>query len=96
MFAKEWNQPITIYVSEENLIAIQDQKYENKVDSKHVESDFLPLCFYSFEWLEKTLKVSNKKQKFEIVDEGINFLEMDDKKEEQLYNQFHPLKKPAV
>ena len=86
LFSKKWNQPVTISVSEENLIAIQYQKDENKVDGKHVKSDCLPLCFYSFKWLKEKLKVSDQKQKFEIVDEGINFLGMDDKKEDKLYN----------
>ena len=58
------------------------KRMKKKVDSKHVETDCFPLCFSSFEWLEKRLKVSNKKQKFEIVDECINFLGMDDEEEE--------------
>ena len=45
LFSEECNQPVTISVSEENLIAIQDQKDEKRVDSEHVESDCLPLCF---------------------------------------------------
>ena len=48
------------------------------MDSKHVESDCLPLCFSTFEWQKKRLEVSCQKQRFEIVDEGINFLGMDD------------------
>ena len=86
LFSKECNKLVTIYVSEENLIAIQDQNYEIKVDSKHVENDCLPLCFSSFEWLKERVKVSDQKHKFEIVDEGISFLGMDDNKEEQLCN----------
>ena len=81
LFSEECNQPITIYVSEENFIAIQDQKYENIVETEHVEDDYLPLCFPSFEWLKKGLKVSDHKQKFDIVDECINFLGMDDEQE---------------
>ena len=96
LFFEECNHSITNYVSEQNLIAIQGQKDENKVDSKHVKSDGLPLCFSSFEWPKKRLKVSYQKHKFEIVDEGINFREMDDKKEEQLYNPSQPIEKPAV
>ena len=61
LFFEECNQPITIYVSEENFIAIQDQKHENRVETKHVENDYLLLCFPSFEWLKKRLKVSNQK-----------------------------------
>ena len=38
---EEDDQPITIFVSEENFIAIQDKKYENLVETEHVESD----CF---------------------------------------------------
>ena len=45
LFSEECNQPATISVSEENLIAIQDQKFENRVETEHVESDCLPLCF---------------------------------------------------
>ena len=82
LFSEECNQPVRISVSEENIIATQDQKDENKVDSKHVESDCLPLCFSSFEWLKWSLRVSDKKHKFEIVDECINFLGMDDEQEE--------------
>ena len=57
-------------VSEENFMEIQDQKYENRVETGHVESDCLPLCFPSFEWLKKRLKASDQKQKFDIVDEN--------------------------
>ena len=78
LFSEECNQPVTIYVSEENIIAIQDQKYENKVETKHVESDCLPLCSPSFEWLKQRLKVSDQKQKFDIVYRYINFLGIDD------------------
>ena len=66
------------------------------MDNKHVESDCLPLCFSSFEWLKKRHKVSDQKQKFEIMDEGIKFLGMDDKKEEQLCNQSRPIEKLAI
>ena len=61
LFSEECNHPVTIFVSEENIIAIQDQKYENKVETKHVESDYLPMCSPSLEWLKKRLKVSNQK-----------------------------------
>ena len=37
LFSKECNQPVTISISEENLIAIQDQKYEDIVKTRHVE-----------------------------------------------------------
>ena len=93
LFSEECNQPATIYVSEENFMEIQHQKYENKVETGHVESDCLPLCFPSFEWLKKRLRVSNQKQKFDIVDECINFLGMDDEREGQLCNQSKPLEK---
>ena len=69
LFSEECNQPVTISVSEENFIAIQDQKYESIVETEHVEDDCLPLCFPSFEWLKRGLKVSNHKQKFDTVDE---------------------------
>ena len=81
LFSEECNQPATISVNEENFIAIQDQKYENIVETRHVEDDCLPLCFPSFEWLKRRLKVSDQKQKFDIVDECINFLGMDDNQE---------------
>ena len=84
LFFEGCNQPITISVSEENFIAIQDQKYENRVETKHVENDCLPSCFPSFEWLKKRLKVSDQKQKFDIVDECINFLGMYDEREGKL------------
>ena len=45
LFSEECNQPVTISVSEENFIAIQDQKYENIVETEHVEDDYLSLCF---------------------------------------------------
>ena len=61
LFSEECNQPVTISVSEENFIAIQDQKDENIVETEHVEDDSLSLCFPSFEWLKKGLKVSDKK-----------------------------------
>ena len=40
---EEDDQLVTISFSEENFIAIQDQKYENLVETEHVESDCLPL-----------------------------------------------------
>ena len=59
-------QPVvTIFFSEENFIAIQDQKYENIVETRHVE---------------------DHKQKFDIIDECINFLGMDDEQEGKLCN----------
>ena len=51
LFSEECNQPATISVSEKKFIAIQDQKFENRVESEHVESHCLSLCFPSFEWL---------------------------------------------
>ena len=54
------------------------KKYENIVETRHIEDDCLPLCFPSFEWLKKRPKVSDHKHKFDIVDECINFLGMDD------------------
>ena len=66
LFSKECNQPVTISVSEEILIAIQDQKYENIVETRQVE---------------------DHKQRFDIVDECINFLGMDDERGGQLFNQ---------
>ena len=54
------------------------------------------MCFPSFEWLKKRLKVSDQKQKFDIVDECINFLGMDDEREGKLCNQSQPLEKPDV
>ena len=37
LFFEECNQPITFSISEENLIAIQDQKYEDIAKNRHVE-----------------------------------------------------------
>ena len=81
LFSEECNHPVTIFVSEENFIAIQYQKYENIVETRHVKDGCLPLCFPSFEWLKKGLKVSDHQHKFDIVDECINFLGMDDEQE---------------
>ena len=36
-FSEECNQRFTIFVSEENFIAIQDQKYEDISETRHVE-----------------------------------------------------------
>ena len=66
LFFEECNHSITNYVSEQNLIAIQGQKNENKVDSKHVKSDGLPLCFSSFEWLKERLKVSDQNRNLRL------------------------------
>ena len=52
-------------VNEENSIAIQGQKAENKEDSECVESDSFPLCYASFELLRLILKISKKVQKLE-------------------------------
>ena len=49
-------------VNGENLIAIHDQNSENKVDSKHVESDCFPLCLSSFEMLKQIFRVTNQKR----------------------------------
>ena len=49
LFTEECNHPVTISISESNIIAIQNPKDENKVGCKHVESDHLALCFPSFE-----------------------------------------------
>ena len=48
----------------------------------HAENNSFPLSFYSFEWLRKRSKVTNKTQKYEIMDEDITFLEMDKEKDE--------------
>ena len=64
-------------VSEYNLIAIHDQNSENRVDSKHAEGGCLPLCFSSFEMLKQRSKDTYKKHKFEVMENFINFLKMD-------------------
>ena len=69
-------------ISKENQIAIHDHNFENKVKGDPAENNNLPLSFYSFEWLRKRSKVTNKTQKFEIMDEDITFLEMDNEKDE--------------
>ena len=51
-------------ISEENQITIQGEKAENREDSECVGSDYLPLCYSSFELLRHILKISNQKQKF--------------------------------
>ena len=78
------------------MIAIHDQNYENIVDSKHAKGDCFPLCFSSFEMLKRRSKGTYKIMKFEVMENFINFLEMDDKKEEQSCDQSQHLKKPVV
>ena len=56
------------------------------METEHVEDDCSSLCFPSFKWLKKGLKVYDHKQKFDIVDECVNFLRMDDEREGQLCN----------
>ena len=60
LFSEECNQSVTISVSEEIFMEIKDQKYEKRVETGHVESDCFPLCFPSFQWLKKRLKVFNQ------------------------------------
>ena len=94
-------QPVEYFASSrpvngENLIAIHDQNYENKVYSKDAKGDCLPLCFSSFERMKRRFRVTNKKQELEIMDEAIGFLEMDNEKDEKSCNQSHHEKKPIV
>ena len=56
------------------------------METEHVEDDCFLLCFPSFEWLKRGLKVFDQKQKFDIVDECINFLGMDDEQEGHAIN----------
>ena len=56
------------------------------VDSKHVEGNCLPLCFSSFELLNQIFRVTNQPHKYDIMNEDISFLEMDDEKDDQSWN----------
>ena len=47
---------------------------ENKVNSKLVEANHLPLCFSSFELLRKGSRVTNQTQEIEIMENFIAFL----------------------
>ena len=75
------------------MIAIHDQISEDKVDSENAEGNCFPLCYSSFELLRQRLRVSNKKQKFEVMENFIDFIEMDDEKDEQHCNQSQQTKK---
>ena len=66
------------------------------MDSKHAESDCFPLCFPSFELLKQRLRVSNRTQKLEDMDNFMAFLEMDNEKEEKSCNQSQHVKKTRV
>ena len=48
-------------VNEENMIAIHDQIFEDRMDSEHDESNCFPLCYASFEFLKQILRASNQK-----------------------------------
>ena len=50
-------------LNEENSIAIQGQRLENKEDSECVEGDSFPLCYASFELLRYLHKISKQAQK---------------------------------
>ena len=52
-------------VNEENSIAIQGQKAENREDSECAENESFPLYYASFELLRHILKISKKTQSLE-------------------------------
>ena len=72
-----------------------DHTFENKVKGDPVENNSFPLSFSSFEWLRKRSKVTNQTQKYEIMDEDIRFLEMDNEKDEQ-YEQSQHIEKQEI
>ena len=70
---------ISDYVHEENSIAFQGQKDENREDSGCTESDSFPLCYASFELLRHIIQISKQKHEFEIMENFMNCLEVEGK-----------------
>ena len=66
-------------VDEENSIAIQGQRAENREDSECAGSDSFPLCYSSFKPLRHILQISKQKQEFEIIENFMNCLEVEGK-----------------
>ena len=56
------------------------------VNGNLAEGNSLPLSFSSFELLRKGSRVTNQTQKSEIMDDVIEFLEMDDEKDDKPRN----------
>ena len=66
------------------------------VNGNLAEGNSLPLSFSSFELLRKGSRLTNKTQKYDIMDDVIEFLEMDDEKDDKPRNQSQHMKKPGV
>ena len=74
-------------INEENSIAIQGQKVENREYCECAESDSFPLCYASFEFLRYIHKISKKAQKLD----DMTSLEIDNEKGKQLFHQSQPM-----
>ena len=50
----------------------------------------MPLCFSSFKFLEESFKIINKVQKFEFMEDHIEFLEHNDERQDNkpLYDDY--------
>ena len=83
-------------VSEENLTIIRSQKNEKIKHSECVERGSLPLCYSSFELIRQRLKASKQKQKFEDMENLMNFLEVEDDEDEQSCSQSQLMEKLVV
>ena len=74
-------------VNAENFVAIQGQRVENIEDSECAGSDSFPLCYSSFELLRYILQISKQKHEFEIMENFMNYLEVEGKQHDQSYNE---------
>ena len=79
-------------VNEENSIAIQGQRDENRDDSECAEGDNFPLCYASFEFLKYLLKISKQEQKLE----DMKFSKIDNEKGKQLCHQAQPMEETTT
>ena len=80
------------HVNEENSIAIQGQKDENREDSEYAKGYSLPLCYVAFELLGYIRKISKQAQKLE----DMAFLEIDNEKGKQQCHQSQPMEETTV
>ena len=83
-------------ISKEKLIVIQSQKTKKIEDNEYDEGENLPLCYSSFELIRQRLKASKQKQKFEDMENLMNFLEVEDDEDEQSCSQSHLMEKSVV
>ena len=80
------------HVNEENAIAIQGQKVENREYSGFDESDSFTLCYASFELLRHMLKISKQEQNHE----DMTCLEIDNEKGKQSCHQSQPMEETTA